>query len=379
MLRDSLRLNAAHLGGRIDDWRDEEPGKRLHQARLGPHLAAGHDPYDAYYGDWATAPGLPRHPRPVPGLDRGPRHRAANCCPPPGAIFDWLDRYGDLDGDGFLEYHCRCRTGRKTRGGRTRTPRSSTSTGRWWTTRSPPASCRPTGTRRCATVRWPSPPAVTARSPADAGRPGRHAAPAVPRGVLDARPGLLRDGARAGQATGPLGHSNDGHLLATGIVPAPYGARRWPAGCWPPTCSAAGASARCPRITPPTTRSATTEAASGRSKRARSRWDWPATAAGPSCTGSPEGMFAAAALFEGYRLPEVLSGLPRDGRYPHPGVYPESCSPQAWSASASIAVVQALLALRPAAPLRTDRRRPAPARVATRPDASRGSRWARHV
>lgn len=65
-----------------------------------------------------------------------------------------------------------------------------------------------------------------------------------------------------------------------------------------------------------------------------------------------EGVFGAAALFAEHRLPEVLSGLPRDAAHPHPGVYPNSCSPQAWSASAVVALVQALLALRPAAPLR---------------------------
>jgi glycogen debranching enzyme len=66
-----------------------------------------------------------------------------------------------------------------------------------------------------------------------------------------------------------------------------------------------------------------------------------------------EATFAAAALFEGHRLPEVISGLPRDEAHPHPGVYPNSCSPQAWSASAIVAIVQSLLVLRPVAPLRT--------------------------
>jgi glycogen debranching enzyme len=64
-----------------------------------------------------------------------------------------------------------------------------------------------------------------------------------------------------------------------------------------------------------------------------------------------EATFAQAALFEGHRLPEVLSGLPRDEDRPHPGIYPRSCSPQAWSASAIVALVQALLVLRPAAPM----------------------------
>ncbi len=36
MLRDALRLNAAWQGRPIDDWRDEEPGKMIHQARQGP-------------------------------------------------------------------------------------------------------------------------------------------------------------------------------------------------------------------------------------------------------------------------------------------------------------------------------------------------------
>lgn len=64
-----------------------------------------------------------------------------------------------------------------------------------------------------------------------------------------------------------------------------------------------------------------------------------------------EGIFASTDLFAGNQLPEVLGGLPRDERHPHPGIYPESCAPQGWSASMIILVVQALLGLRPAAPL----------------------------
>lgn len=66
-----------------------------------------------------------------------------------------------------------------------------------------------------------------------------------------------------------------------------------------------------------------------------------------------EATFAAAALFEGHRLPEVISGLPRDDSHPYPGVYPHACSPQAWSASTVIALIQALLVLRPVARTRT--------------------------
>src|SRR5829696_779729 len=56
MLRDALRLNAAWQGRVIDDWRDEEPGKMIHQARQGPLSLLGLNPFVRYYGDWATMP-----------------------------------------------------------------------------------------------------------------------------------------------------------------------------------------------------------------------------------------------------------------------------------------------------------------------------------
>jgi len=64
-----------------------------------------------------------------------------------------------------------------------------------------------------------------------------------------------------------------------------------------------------------------------------------------------EGVFASTELFAGSRLPEVLGGLPRDPRHPHPGIYPASNQPQGWSASMIVLTVQALLGLRAVAPL----------------------------
>jgi glycogen debranching enzyme len=59
----------------------------------------------------------------------------------------------------------------------------------------------------------------------------------------------------------------------------------------------------------------------------------------------------AAAAFPEARLPEALTGHPRE-----PGVapmaYPNACSPQAWSASALVQMVQVMLGLYPFAPLR---------------------------
>ena len=61
--------------------------------------------------------------------------------------------------------------------------------------------------------------------------------------------------------------------------------------------------------------------------------------------------FEAIQLFEYLRFPEVFSGHPRDERHPMPALYPDSCWPQAWSASAVICLVQSMLGLYPYAPM----------------------------
>lgn len=63
------------------------------------------------------------------------------------------------------------------------------------------------------------------------------------------------------------------------------------------------------------------------------------------------GIFDAAAMFDFYRLPEVFSGHPRDERHPLPALYPKANWPQAWSASAIFTIVQCLLGIYPYAPL----------------------------
>ena len=47
---DTLRLLAAHLGLRMDDEHDEEPGKVLHELRQDELAAAGLTPFARYYG-----------------------------------------------------------------------------------------------------------------------------------------------------------------------------------------------------------------------------------------------------------------------------------------------------------------------------------------
>ena len=64
-------------------------------------------------------------------------------------------------------------------------------------------------------------------------------------------------------------------------------------------------------------------------------------------------MIDATSLFDFDRLPEVFGGHPRDPRHPHPGIYPDACSPQTWSASAVIQIFHMLTGVFAVAPLRT--------------------------
>ncbi|WP_200947028.1 glycogen debranching N-terminal domain-containing protein [Lysobacter sp. Root494] len=62
--------------------------------------------------------------------------------------------------------------------------------------------------------------------------------------------------------------------------------------------------------------------------------------------------FEAAALFEHRRLPELFGGHPRDADHPFPALYPAANSPQAWSATTVFTLLQAMFGLQPFAPFR---------------------------
>ncbi|MFG1955529.1 glycogen debranching N-terminal domain-containing protein [Micromonospora sp. NPDC048830] len=351
MLADSLRLNARRVGRHIDRWRDEEPGKPLHEARLGPVSVLGFDPFTAYYGDWSTAPDF------LVFLGQylawtGDLATLRDLLPVARRVLEWIDRYGDPDGDGFLEYHCRSRAGLKNQGWKDSdtaivdehgrvvpNPIATSELQAYWyaALRHAAVVFTATGDPRTGAV-------LVAR--AHALRRRFHRAYWMPERGCHAM--ALGPDKRQVRSVS----SNDGHLLATGIVPAriaPAVARRL---LEPDMFSGWGVR----------TLSADHPAYNPFSYHRGSVWPVEAGTIGIGLARYgcweqlhrlAEGMFAAAALFEGHRLPEALGGLPRDAEHPHPGVYPNSCSPQAWSASAVVAVVQALLALRPVAPLRT--------------------------
>jgi glycogen debranching enzyme len=99
----------------VDDWRDAQPGKILHEIRRG-ELAQLHEvPHTPYYGTieatilWIIT------------LAEAYRWNAdmtmlQNCEVALERALTWIDQYGDFDGDGFVEYVTRSKDGLRNQG-----------------------------------------------------------------------------------------------------------------------------------------------------------------------------------------------------------------------------------------------------------------------
>jgi glycogen debranching enzyme len=101
--RDALRLLARYQGKRDDPWRDEEPGKILHEIRRGELAGAGYVPHTPYYGSVDATPLFvflfAQYFRWTGDIEF-----ANELLPNVRAALEWIDRFGDQDGDGFVEY-----------------------------------------------------------------------------------------------------------------------------------------------------------------------------------------------------------------------------------------------------------------------------------
>jgi glycogen debranching enzyme len=94
---------------------DAEPGKIMHETRKGEMAALREVPFGRYYGGADTTP--------LFVLLAGAYLKRTNdvkfCCtvwPAIRAALDWIDRFGDADRDGFLEYRCGASGGLQNQG-----------------------------------------------------------------------------------------------------------------------------------------------------------------------------------------------------------------------------------------------------------------------
>jgi glycogen debranching enzyme len=113
--RDSLRMLAALQGDEIDPWRDEEPGKILHEIRLGELVNAQYIPHSPYYG---SVDSTPLFLMLLGTYFKWTNDRAfvEDMLPNVERALNWIDHYGDLDGDGFVEYQRRSPRGLDNQG-----------------------------------------------------------------------------------------------------------------------------------------------------------------------------------------------------------------------------------------------------------------------
>jgi glycogen debranching enzyme len=99
----TLRELAMRQGTRIDDFRDEDPGRIPHEMRYGELTAFEERPHSPYYG---CADATPLFVVLLDEYERwtGDRRLVRELRDEAVAALDWIDRYADLDGNGYVSY-----------------------------------------------------------------------------------------------------------------------------------------------------------------------------------------------------------------------------------------------------------------------------------
>jgi glycogen debranching enzyme len=345
----ALRLLTRHLGTKDDDFYDEQPGRVLQELRDGPEAVLRHNAYLHYYGDYA-APCLYLLLIGAHHVAVGDAEFTRQFLDPAERVLAWLEERGDLDGDGFLEYHTLSPKGPKHQGWKDSDNAIVYADGRQ--VEPPVATCELQGY-------WYAAKLLMAEVFLALGHPARafelyRQAEDLKRRfnerfwVTEEHFLAFALDAEKRQVTSIA--SNAGHCLAAGIVDGVHAADVVQRLMAPDMFSGWGIR----------TLSATNPAFNPFSYHLGSVWpaENATTALGMKRYGFAretnelsKGIFDVAALFEYMRLPETFGGHHRDARHPHPGIYPEACAPQAWSASAVMWLIQSILGMWSYAPL----------------------------
>jgi len=341
----TLMALAERQGTRIDDFRDEDPGRILHEMRYGEMTAFEERPHSPYYGNADATPLF------VVLLDEyerwtGDTKLVKHLEHAARAALSWIDDYADLQGNGYVSYQRR----------NTKTGLENQCWKDSWDSISyrngdlpgfPRATCELQGYAYDAKMRGARLARLVWKDPAFADRLEKEAADLKHRFNRDY---WVEDGGYFAVALDADGRqvdsltSNNGHLLWSGIVDKPkaravarhlLGPRLFSG--WGVRTLAEGEA----RYNPIGYHVGTV---------------WPFDnsfiAWGLRRYGFKEeaahvvaGILQAAEVFEG-RLPEAFGGYPRS-LTKYPVQYPTACSPQAWSTGAPLLMLRVALGLEP--------------------------------
>ncbi|MGQ0701937.1 MAG: amylo-alpha-1,6-glucosidase [Gemmatimonadales bacterium] len=342
MMRGGLGILARYQADFDSAWRDASPGKLPHEMRRGPQADLELIPHRAYYGE-QTAPSmfvvvLSEYWHWTGDLDMLRRYR-----PVLDRLFEWARQYGDRDRDGFLEYDTRSPKGLKNQGWKDSEEAIRYPDGRM--VPNPIATLEEQAFHFLALQRMAE--ILMVLDDEAGGERYLEQARDVARRVNDAY--WLEDQQFYAEALDPEKQpvrsiaSNPGHALATGLVPEE-------------------------RARLVADRLLSDELFSGWGVRTLSSKHpsynplayhlgsvWPVENATFALGFKRYGLddhvarvvtaqLEAAAALEPHRLPEALSGHSRSGQV-LPAIYPRANAPQAWSASAIVLMVQALLGI----------------------------------
>ena len=350
IMKGTLAELARWVGHDDNPWRDEEPGKLLHEAHTGPTAVLNVNPRRRYFGSITTS-GF--YPVVLSELWHwtGNRELVEQFLPTALGGLEWLDQHGDLNADGLYEYQSRSSAGTKHQAWKDSRDAMVDDDGR--EVEPPIATCEEQAfvyiaKLHLAEVCWWLDRRELAR------RLRREAHDLKQR--FNDRFWMEAEGFFA-MGLGPDGRqirsisSNPGHCLAAGIVDEPHVAATADRLMAPDLFSGWGIrtlSARHPAFNP-------------YSYHRGSVWPVEQGSFGMGflryglhdhLTRLAQAVFDASALFEHSRLPELFCGQARSADQPFPALYPQANSPQAWSASALFMLVQGMVGLYPYAPLR---------------------------
>jgi len=349
LARGTLDVLAAYQGRSVDGWREEQPGKILHEMRFGEMARLKMVPHTPYYGSvdatplfimlfvetmrWTADEGL--YTRFLPNVL---------------AALDWIDTYGDMDGDGFVEYVARDAPNGirnqvwKDSGDSTQFPDGTLAA-------TPLAACEVQGYVYAAK-------AGLAPLLAAHGDPERATRLTAEAALLKTRfnaafwmeeADYYAQGLDASKRPIPTITSNPGHCLWTGIADndkAALVAQRLVA---PDMASGWGV------------RTISRDSPSYNPMSYHNGSIWPHDNAiliaglrrygrRAEAIALATEFYEAGLQFQFYRLPELYCGFERrPGNGVGPAEYPVSCSPQAWAAGAPFLLTQSLLGLEPSA------------------------------